>query len=558
MSFNQPPGANQPPYSYPLPSNNIPAAPPAPALPAEPARTPTPAVANLGFFVGVFAFLALSVIAQIANWGFFLTSTAGELALALVAIFFCVMGRYNFRQTFSLRRVDLLTIFLCLLAGFVGQFAVRFPTALNEWIMQIFGPFPVDQLFPNPTDLPGRLLFFFAVVIFGPFCEETLNRGFVLAGYRHFSFWKAIFFVGLLFGLFHLYPFRFAYTFLLGMALAYLVLVTGSLWSSIAMHIGFNLLGGLSPWILDWLNQAATDNGQQVVAGEGAIDLGSLLATIPISLIAGGIFLLIMRGISTRMAKRRPELVLGYLGIARTILPAGTAGTTSTGPFYGPNVRYTYGKYGYERSDAYRIQPQNVVNSYGNYGPGPVLPPESPVSPEMPGQGAIPGQVPINSPYMTPQGFGQPPNPAYQMPPGPGRIPAYTPAPFAPEAAWNNNLPVTPQALSPQNRRWWQMSFILIALFYLFTAYSEINIRLHPERIAPKAPSANVQPGLENGHGLLRYYNNRCSCSRAESLGSASPFPPPAGNAKPRPDPSSSRAPGYPGSHAEYNGPGET
>lgn len=509
MSFNPPPpDPNRPPYSYPLPANNAPATPPAPPILAEQGRTPTPAVANLCFFVGVFAFLVLSVIAQLANWGFFLTSTAGELALALTAIFFCVMGRYNFKQTFSLRRVDFLTIFLCLLAGFVGQFVVRFPTALNEWIMQLFGPFPVDQLFPNPPDLPGRLLFFFAVVILGPVCEETLNRGFVLAGYRHFSFWKAIFFVGLLFGLFHLYPFRFAYTFLLGMTLAYLVMVTGSIWSSIAMHIGFNLLGGLSPWILDWLDQAAKDNGQQVVAGEGAIDLGALLATIPISLIAGGIFLLIMRGITKHTAKRRPELVLNYLGIVRTILPAGMVGTPPTGPFYDPNARYTTGNYGYVRSDANVYHPQNMANGFQNYPPSPVTPPNQPVSSQMSGPGPTPEQTPVNSPYMTPQGSGPPPNSGY--PPLPPQYqPGYGPGSFVTNANNWNNLPVTPPSLTPQNRLRWRMSFILIALFYLFTAYSEINIRLHPERIAPKSPSARVQMSFTGHQRVLSYYNNR-------------------------------------------------
>jgi membrane protease YdiL (CAAX protease family) len=490
MSFNPPPGPNQPSFSYQPVPNSAPLTPPtlAPAsAPVEPARLPTPAVANLCFFVGVLAFLTLSTVAQLNKWSFFLTSASGEIALALVAVFFCVMGRYNFKQTFSLRRVDLLTLFLCLVAGFVGQFAVRFPTALNEWIMQIFGPFPVDQLFPNPPDLAGRLLFFGAVVIIGPVCEEALNRGFVLGGYLHFGFWKTIFFVGLLFGLFHLYPFRFAYTFLLGMALAYLVLVTGSIWSSIAMHIGFNLLGGFSPWILDWLNQTAGDNGQQVVAGEGSIDLASLLATIPISLIGAGIFLLFVRWITGRMAKRRPELVVGYLGIARAILPPGRVPPAPTGPFYSPNGRYRYGRYGYERSDTYPNQPQIGANGYGSYPPGPF---EAPAQPETPGQGT----PPLNSPYTMPQGYARP---------------GYPPLPPASQPALNPTSPVIPTPLTPQNRLWWRVSFLLIALFYLFTAYSEINIRLHPDRITPKSSSTTTPINSEDRQSALTYYNNR-------------------------------------------------
>lgn len=498
MSYNPPPpDFNPPPYSYASPTSNDPASPLAPVKEVRP--NPTPAIANLCFFVGVMAFLTFSVIAQLNNWGFFLTSTIGELALALTAIFFCVMGRYSFKETFSLRRLDLWNIFLCVLIGFVGQFAVRFPTALNQWIMQIFGPF-TDNLFPNPPDLPGRLLFFFAVVVFGPLCEETLNRGFVLAGYRHLSFWKCIFFVGLLFGLFHLYPFRFAYTFLLGMTLAYLVLVTGSLWSSIAAHVGFNLLGGFSPWLLDIINQMAKDSGQKVVSGEGDIDLSSLLATIPISLIAGGIFLLLMRAVTKRMAKRRSDLEVGYLGLARNIRPDLASGSTPTGLFFGPNKRYTYSRYGYERSDTTFIHPSTE----------PEFAPPTQNQAQLDNSTASLSPEPINSPYMTPQGF-VPPNSHANYPVSPVSSQSAAPNYSAeqPNYTWDNP-PAPLYRLSPQSSRWWKLSFILIFLFYFYTAATEISIRLKPDKtVVPKTPSSQVQPRQENGLIGLKYYSVR-------------------------------------------------
>jgi membrane protease YdiL (CAAX protease family) len=495
MSYNPlPQNVNPPSDPAPTLPYSPPAAPVSPLIPAGEPRLPGPAVANLVFFVGVLAFLTFSVIAQVGNWGFFLTSFSGELALALVAVFFCVMGRYNFKETFSLRKLDLWTVFLCLLLGFVGQFAVRFPTALNEWIMQIFGPFPVDELFPNPQDLPGRLLFFLAVVLIGPVCEETLNRGFVLAGYRHLSFWKCIFFVGLLFGLFHLYPFRFAYTFLLGMILAYLVLVTGSLWSAISAHIGFNLLGGLSPWILDILDKLAQDNGQSVVAGEGAIDLSALLATIPLSLVAGALFFLLLRAVTRRIAKRRPELELGYLGLARNIRSDLPPGPAAVGPFFGPDRRYNYGRYGYVRSET-------PANSPGfglpvpNQAQAPVDRPPLPT--EMPGPGRI------SSPYLTPQGIipTYPPTPA-----GPGYSPNTGPG-VAPAYAWDNPAPPRPR-LSQRASLWWRLSFILIFLFYFYTTLTEISIRLNPAKTdVPKAPASQVQvqPKAESSLITLKY-----------------------------------------------------
>ena len=356
--------------------------PPVPAPSPGPTNTQTerrltPALANLCFFLAVIAFFSMSVAAELGHWGFFATEIVGEGSLAVVAVLFCLVGRFNLRTTFSLRGLNWLTVVLCVVAGVAGQFAVRFPAALNQWAMQIFGPFPVNSLIPTPSDLPGRLLLFLVVVLLAPLCEETLNRGVVLAGYRQLSFGRTIFFVGLLFGLFHLYPFRFGYTFLLGMVLAYLVLTTGSILSSVACHFGFNLLGGLSPWLLDWLNQLSRDNGRNLLEDSNDLNFQSVVSTIPVSLFAAGVFFLLIRAITRRTARRRPEIELNYFGLTRRIRPA----QAQSGPYYGPDRRYVYGRYGYDRAE----MPQAVVPGdwsgypppvpgYGWEAPPPALP----------------------------------------------------------------------------------------------------------------------------------------------------------------------------------------
>ena len=374
-------------------------------------RQVTPGLANLCFFIAVITFIVLSYVAETNKWGIYATEILGEGCLAVIAILFCVVGRFNFRETFSLRGLNWFTVLLCAIAGLAGQFAVRFPAALNQWVMQIFGPFKVDLL-PTPSDTPGRLLLFLIVVGLAPLCEEMLNRGLVLAGYRQLSFGRAILFVGLLFGLFHLYPFRFAYTFLLGIVLAYLVLTTGSILSSIACHFGFNLLGGLSPWLLDWLENILHDSGRTLLEDSNTLGFQSVVSTIPISLFAAGVFFLLVRAITRRSARRRPEIELNYFGLTRRIGPATSDKTQNqTGPYYGPNPRYLYGRYGYVRHD-----PRQLA-SYTGY------------------QNVATG--------------------AYE---------------------WENHLPATP--LPPMIRSWWLVSFIPIVLFYAFTAFTEISLRL--------------------------------------------------------------------------------
>ncbi|HEX2912311.1 MAG TPA: CPBP family glutamic-type intramembrane protease [Chloroflexia bacterium] len=388
-------------------------------------RLPGPTQANLCFLLAIIVFLGLSIVAEVAKWGFALTSVTGEAGLAIVAILFCVLGGYNFRETFSLHKTSLLTLFLCALAGFAGQFAVRFPAALNEWIMSFFGPFPIEDLIPNPKDNFSRVILFVVLVVVAPLCEETLNRGFVLAGYRRLGFGKTILFVGLLFGIFHLYPFRFAYTFLLGMGLAYLVLVTRSIYSSMAAHLGFNFIGGLSPWLLDWLNQS---NNNNLVEESSKVDLQTVVATIPLSLLGGAIFFLLLRSVTRRTAKKHPELVLGYFGLARGIRSDFPPGATATGPYYGPDPRYQYGPYGY-------IPAGNNPPNQGY--------------PQAPG-GYYPNAQ--NYPVYGQQGYN-----------------------------WANNLPqATAQApLTSLQRIWWQLSLLIVLLLYCLTGATEILTRQH-------------------------------------------------------------------------------
>ncbi len=452
MSYNPP----QPPYYDPgQPSQNPyadqpsppPYIPPPSASPKE--RRPNPGLANLCFLIGVIVFLGLSVIVDRAKWGFALTSIIGEGGLALVAIIFCLFGRYNFKATFSLRKLDWKIVGLCALAGLAGQFAVRFPAALNQWVMQIFGPFRTEDLIPDPKTTGERLLLLFVVAAVAPICEETLNRGFVLAGYRQLSFGKSIFFVGLLFGLFHLYPFRFSYTFLLGMAMAYLVLVTGSIWSSMSAHFGFNLIGGLSPWILDWVKDVTRDSNRNLIEGDGQLDFATVMATVPISLAATALFFLLLRSITKRIARQRPELELGYFGLARAIRTDRQPQPTATeGPFVGPDRRYRYGRYGYARTEF--SQPDTASYTYPAYN-----------------NPAVPWQT---TPY---------PNPA-----------------LPPSYSWDN--PPAPRSLlNSMVRLWWQLSFIGIFGLYLLTTASEIALRVQ-EANNPTPRKATMVREMQN------------------------------------------------------------
>ncbi len=76
----------------------------------------------------------------------------------------------------------------------------------------------------------------YMIAVMPAICEEMLFRGVVLHGYRNHSMKTAIIMNGVLFGLFHLNGHQFVYTFFIGVALALVTWVTGSILPAMVMH----------------------------------------------------------------------------------------------------------------------------------------------------------------------------------------------------------------------------------------------------------------------------------------------------------------------------------
>jgi sodium transport system permease protein len=67
-------------------------------------------------------------------------------------------------------------------------------------------------------------------------CEEVMFRGYIINGFTRNGFWKAIVISGILFGLFHLDPFRLLPAAVLGIYLGYLTLKTNSIFPAMLAH----------------------------------------------------------------------------------------------------------------------------------------------------------------------------------------------------------------------------------------------------------------------------------------------------------------------------------
>ncbi len=340
-------------YNFPTSEYQVQPPPYIPPPPPKP-RLPTSWISTLCFFLVGISFLGLGfVLIQLFKWRSIWVSAAAEiLVIAGLPLLFCLILRYNFKETFSLRKVNTAILGLCVLVGLAAQFAVRLPDLLARWLLQlIFGPLylPASSEISDGT-VGGMLLASLALLVLAPTCEEILNRGFLMAGYNQGgrrAFWRTVIIVGLFFGLFHQYMYTFVGTALGGVVLAYVALTTGSIFSSMAAHFGFNLFPTLVYW---WLLFAKDKDGK--VLGESIKTTGlqtiapeAVVISVTFTFFGAALLFFLLRAITRRAAQKRTGLVVGYHGLVKDIYP--DSPYLVEGSNYSPGWPYLYGYQGY-------------------------------------------------------------------------------------------------------------------------------------------------------------------------------------------------------------------
>jgi uncharacterized protein len=160
---------------------------------------------------------------------------------------------YGFKRTgnplsevFPLKKFNpLVILFLFLFFAGIQQLL----NVVNNWIELVLPPPSwfwemFDKIFENDYGFWGA---FMKVVVIAPIVEELIFRGVIMHGLmRNYSKGTAIFFSGLLFALFHMNPWQFSATFILGIILGWVMVRTRNIGLCIAGHGINNLLVLLS------------------------------------------------------------------------------------------------------------------------------------------------------------------------------------------------------------------------------------------------------------------------------------------------------------------------
>ena len=277
------------------------------------------AVALLGVVVLLVGFAGSFLQAQLGLWGLVLT----EVLILLAALVAGRLTKANFREMFSLRRPRLRAVIGGVLlwygtlqgVGLLSQLLLR-------WFPAAYGT--VDALSDFMTD-GSMALSLLAVGVLPALCEEALHRGAILSAFRgRRSTAITVFWMALLFGFFHLDLYRFPLTALLGAALTYAGIASGSIFVPVLMHFLNNAVSVVSLYLVDGASSAGSTI-LSVTTFEGL--LTSAVGVVSIAVFS---FALVLAGILLLREKGSPfpGRAMAYLGVALalvTVLAVGSA-----------------------------------------------------------------------------------------------------------------------------------------------------------------------------------------------------------------------------------------
>ena len=155
-------------------------------------------------------------------------------------------------KSFNVLIIIPILFFLWAAQSLIGEVNILIDKALPPppWFWEMF-----NKIFESDYGIYGAIL---KVVIIAPVIEELIFRGVIMHGLmRNYSKFTAVFVSALLFALFHLNPWQFPATFILGLILGILMLRTRSIYLCIIGHAINNGLVLISIEYWDQLKEIA-------------------------------------------------------------------------------------------------------------------------------------------------------------------------------------------------------------------------------------------------------------------------------------------------------------
>lgn len=132
--------------------------------------------------------------------------------------------------------------------GFCGFANAAGTVILN--ILAMFGISIADPMIEEPEGVFGKVIVFAGAAIVAPLVEEFAMRGVVMGSLRRYGDGFAIGVSAILFGLMHGNLVQIPFASIVGLALGYAVVKTGSLWTGVLIHAINNAIASVLSWLV--------------------------------------------------------------------------------------------------------------------------------------------------------------------------------------------------------------------------------------------------------------------------------------------------------------------
>lgn len=191
--------------------------------------------------------IGVGVVAAIAGISapFIVYSLALYIPMIAIAFLYLREKGDNLWKECGFNKIKASTFFLTILLTVVTYPMVMFTNVLSQLFVKNTMAQATDAMI---GDTP--VLYMIALAILAPVCEEILLRGFFHNRLKKFiPFTAAAILSGFWFGVFHLNINQFCYAWVLGIIFAYVNRASGSILTSMIMHVVVNSFGGVMMYI---------------------------------------------------------------------------------------------------------------------------------------------------------------------------------------------------------------------------------------------------------------------------------------------------------------------
>lgn len=232
--------------------------------------------------------------------------------LLMPILLFSVINKIDIKSAFRLKKIPFKVAFKVIVLSLLLIPTVALVNLVILFFIELFSS---SITMPIPTAQSGwdYLVLFFVIAVSAGICEEFFFRGMILDAYQNetnlltAAVWSAIFF-----GIFHFNPQNLLGPIVLGLVYAYLVQMSGSIWTGVIGHIANNGIAVSMGFVLNFTNDAIGEEMIETAQGEMLFEsMGVLVGVIVFYAVLAVVCMIGVKHLLKSIKKHYPRYDIG-------------------------------------------------------------------------------------------------------------------------------------------------------------------------------------------------------------------------------------------------------